>query len=71
MKPQKFFGGTTPHNTGKDKTQRQVGHFSATPGVNHISNNRGQADTKAYKPKTGKFTRPNIPGKVDNRKVGQ
>lgn len=71
MKAQKMFGGTNPKETGRDSTNRQVGHNSATPGVNAISNNRGAADTKAYKPKTGGFYRPNVRGKVDNRKVGQ
>lgn len=71
MKAQQFFGGTSPKSTGKDSTNRQVGSKSATPGVNNISNNRGMANTNAYKPKTGAFYRPNIKGKVDNRKVGQ
>lgn len=64
MKAQKFFGGTQPKKTGVPT--RQVGNFSAG------GDNRGMADTKAYKPKSSPAThRPSLRGKVDNRKVGQ
>lgn len=68
MQAQKFFGGTNPKETGVKV--RQVGTSSASGTPNGVSNNRGAADHKAYHPKTGKFYRPNIKGKVDNRKVG-
>jgi len=40
MKAQKFFGGTSPKQTGS--RVRQVGSFSATPGVSAFKNNAGR-----------------------------
>lgn len=67
-KGQSVFLGKTPKATGVPV--RQVGNFSATPGVNNIVNTRGQANRKAYQPKSHPVSRPNLKGKVDNRKVG-
>lgn len=70
-KAQSFFGGTRPKETGEKA--RPVGNSSSTKGgPDAMANNRGAADHKAYKPKKGKFYRPNLPGKQDNRnqKIG-
>lgn len=72
MNAKQFFGIGPIKETGKDSTNRQVGDSSATSGVNSITNNRGGAGTGTQANlSTRPLYRPNIPGKVDNRKVGQ
>jgi len=90
-KAQSVFGGTNPKNTGKDSTNRQVGHSSAgsvntsrqlrdsgasaPPTVSPLRSSGGKGNN-SQQVRDGKFAtsplgRPNVKGKVDNRKVGQ